>query len=161
MAYTGSNGENIKLLRKTVTGVADFTGRSRRTEVAYYWIASAIVDVVLSFAASSVMSFRTSFLFSGVIKLTLMVPTFALFVRRLHDQNKSGICGLLLPLSLLLSIPRGLAEIHGDFAEIIAQNTTAMSMAADLCSIAVLVLSLWRGTHDVNRYGPDPRLDER
>ena len=130
MAYTGSDDENIRLLRRAVFGVVDFTGRSRRTEVVYYWIASALVGVMLSFAASSVMSFRTSLPFSDVIQLTLMVPTFALFVRRLHDQDKSGFWGLILPLSLLLSIPRGLAEIHGDVAEIIAQKTTAMGIAA-------------------------------
>jgi uncharacterized membrane protein YhaH (DUF805 family) len=160
MTYSDSIGDNAKLLRRTVTGVTDFSGRSRRTEVVYYWIATALVGVVLNFAVSTVMPFGTSLLFSRALQLVLMVPMFALFVRRLHDQDRSGWWGLLLPLSLVLSIPGIVTELRGDVAEIIAQKTTPAAIAAGLCALAVLVLCLLPGTEGTNRFGPDPRLDE-
>ena len=160
MAYSDSVGDNAQLLRRTVTGLTDFSGRSRRTELVYYWIASALVGVVFNFAASTVMPFETSTLLNNALQFVLMVPLFALFVRRLHDQDRSGWWGLLLPLSLLLSIPRLVTEIRGDVAEMIAPKTTPAGIAAGLCALAVFVLCLLRGTEGANRYGPDPRLDE-
>jgi uncharacterized membrane protein YhaH (DUF805 family) len=160
MAYSDSIGDNAQLLKKTVTGVADFSGRSRRTEVIYYWIASALVGVMLHFAVSTVASFETSLLFGRFLQLVLLVPVFALFVRRLHDQDRSGWWGLLLPLSVILSIPRVLTELRGDVAEIITQKMSPVSVAAGLCVLAIFVLCLLPGTEGPNRYGPDPRLDE-
>ena len=160
MAYSDSVGDNAQLLRRTVTSVTDFSGRSRRTEMIYYWFASALVGVVLNFAISTVVSFETSLLFANALNLVVMAPMFALFVRRLHDQGKSGWWGLLLPVSVLLSIPRVLAELHGDVAEIIAQKITPTGIVAGLCGLAVFVLCLLPGTDGTNRYGYDPRLEE-
>ena len=160
MAYSDSVGDNAQLLRRTVTSVTDFSGRSRRTEMIYYWFASALVGVVLNFAISTVVSFETSLLFANALNLVVMAPMFALFVRRLHDQGKSGWWGLLLPVSVLLSIPRVLAELHGDVAEIIAQKITPTGIVAGLCGRAVFVLCLLPGTDGTNRYGYDPRLEE-
>jgi len=63
MAYSDSTGDNARLLKRTVTAVADFSGRSRRTEVIYYWIATGLVGVVLHFAVSMVASLEASMLF--------------------------------------------------------------------------------------------------
>jgi uncharacterized membrane protein YhaH (DUF805 family) len=160
MAYSDTIGDNAQLLRRTVTGVTDFSGRSRRTEVIYYWIAGALVGVVLHLAVSAVARFETSLLFGNVFQLVLMVPLFALFVRRLHDQDRSDWWGLLLPLVVLLSIPRMVTAVRGDVAEIIAQKTSPVGLSAGLCALVVLVLCLLPGTEGANRYGPDPRLEE-
>lgn len=160
MAYSDSVGNNAQLLRRTVTGVTDFSGRSRRTEVIYYWIASTLVSVALNFAVSTVVSFETLVLFGNALQLVLLIPVFALFVRRVHDQNRSGWWGLLLPLSVLLSVPRIVAELDGDVHTIIAQKTTPVGIAMGLCAIAIFVLCLLPGTEGANRYGPDPRLEE-
>lgn len=160
MAYSNSVGDAARLLRITVTSVTDFAGRSRRTEIAYYWAAITLVSVVLSLAIGTVVSFETSLLFSNALKLVVMVPMFALFVRRLHDQDMSGWWGLLLPASILLSVPRIMAKLHGDVAEIIAQRVTPTGIAASLCGLAVFILCVLPGTHGTNRYGHDPRLEE-
>lgn len=160
MAYSNSIGDSPQLLRKTVTGVTDFSGRSRRTELVYYWIASALFGVVLHFALSTFVTFETSWLFGNVLQFLLTVPMFALFVRRLHDQGRSGWWGLLLPLLVLLHIPRMLTEMRGDFAEIIAQQNSPLGVAATLCALAVFVLFILPGSDGANTYGPDPRLDE-
>jgi uncharacterized membrane protein YhaH (DUF805 family) len=160
MAYSDSVGDNAKLLRRTVTGVTDFSGRSRRTEVIYYWIASALVGVVLNFAVHTVVSFETSLLFAYCLRLVLLIPMFALFVRRIHDQNRSGWWGVLLPLSVVLSVPQIITALHGDIHAIIAQKTSPLAIMAGLCALAVIVLCFLPGTAGDNRYGPDPRLEE-
>ena len=160
MTYSDSVGDNAKLIRKTVTSLSVFGGRSRRLEVIYYWIASTLVGVVLSFVIMTVAPLGASPLMGDALRFILLVPLFALFVRRLHDQNKSGWWGLLMPLSLLLGIPKIMSEMRGDITEIVAYKTTPLGIAAVLCSLAVFVLCLWQGTDGENRYGPDPRLEE-
>jgi uncharacterized membrane protein YhaH (DUF805 family) len=160
MTYSDSIGDNAQLLRRTVTGVTDFSGRSRRTEVIYYWIASTLAGVVLDFAASTVISFQTSLLFGDVLQLALLIPMFALFVRRLHDQNKSSWWGVLLPLAICLSIPERVTELQGDVQAVIAQKTTPVAIMAGLCGLAIFVLCLLPGSEGANRYGPDPRLED-
>ncbi len=160
MAYSDSIADNAQLLKRTVTGVAHFSGRSRRTEVIYYWIASALVGAAFHLAVTIVAPFETSLLFGNALQLALLAPMFALFVRRLHDQDTSGWWGLLLPLSVLPSLPRMVTEARGDVAEIIAPNITLEGVAAGFCALAVFVLCLLPGTVGPNRYGPDPRLEE-
>ena len=160
MAYSDSIGDNAQLLKRTVAGVSDFSGRSRRTEVIYYWIASALIAIVLNFAVSTAVSFEASLLFGNALGLVLLIPMFALFVRRIHDQDRSGWWGLLLPLSVLLSVPQRVSELHGDVQAIIAQRTTPLAILADFCALAVFVLCLLPGTEATNRYGPNPRLEE-
>jgi len=128
--------------------------------VIYYWIASALIGVVLNFAVQTAVSFERSLVFSNLLQLLLLVPMFALFVRRVHDQDRSGWWGMLLPLSLLLSIPRVLAELRGDIHAVIAQQTTPVGIMAGLCALAIFVLCFLPGTDGTNRYGADPRLDE-
>lgn len=160
MAYSDSVGDNAELLRRTVIGVTDFAGRSRRTEVIFYWIASALLGVVLNFAMSAVASFETSLLFAYTLRLVLLIPMFALLVRRIHDQNKSGWWGVLLPLSVVLSVPGIITALHGDIQAIIAQKTTPLAIIAGLCALAVIILCVLPGTAGDNQYGPDPRLEE-
>ena len=160
LTYSDSVGDNARLIRKAIASSAVFGGRSRRSEVIYYWIASALVGVVLNFVIMTIVPLETSILIGNALHFVLSVPLFALFVRRLHDQNRSGWWGLLLPLSLLLSIPVILTQLRGDVTEIISYKTTPLGIAAQLCGLAVLVLCLWPGTGGANRYGPDPRLEE-
>jgi uncharacterized membrane protein YhaH (DUF805 family) len=160
MAYSDSVGDNAQLLKRTITGVTDFSGRSRRTEVVYYWIATALVGVALNFAVSTVVPFEASLPFAYILQFVLMIPMFALFVRRLHDQGRSGWWGLLLPLSVLLNVPRILSALRGDVATSIAQSTTPVGIAAALCAFAIFVLCLLPGSEGANSYGQDPRLQE-
>ena len=63
------------------TRYADFKGRSRRSE--YWWacLATAIVSGVLSSAIPD---------FAWIWSLIILVPGFAISIRRLHDIGKSG-----------------------------------------------------------------------
>lgn len=160
MAYSDSVSDNAELLRRTVTHLGDFSGRSRRTEVIYYWIAAILIGVTVEFAVSMLVSFEASLVIGDALQLLIAIPTFALFVRRLHDQNRSGWWGLLLPLSILLAIPKFVTEFRGDPNALIAQKVSAASIASGIIGIAILILYLLPGTDGPNDYGPDPRLEE-
>jgi uncharacterized membrane protein YhaH (DUF805 family) len=161
MAYSDTVGDNAYLLKRTILGTFDFAGRSRRTEVIYYWVATVLIGVTLGFARVMLAPFQSLMWFDVLLKLVFVIPMFALFVRRLHDQGRSGWWGLLLPLALILSIPQRANEIRGDVGALIAQKTSVTAVAMDLVCIAILVLLLWPGTDGPNRYGPDPRIEER
>lgn len=94
---------------------ADFSGRSRRRE---YWTWTLFVLVAeillygLLFGAATrsdgEMDAATGALFTAlmIFLLAIFVPTFAVCVRRLHDQERSGLYVLvvLVPLAGLLAL---------------------------------------------------------
>lgn len=159
MTYSDSIGDNTQLLRRTLRHVTDFSGRSRRTEVIYYWIASVLIGAVLNFTATMFAPFEMSLLVGRILQLLVLIPMFALFVRRVHDQGKSGWWGALLPVSVLLGLPLMLTEIRGDVLAIMAARSSPMALASGGLGLAIFVLCLCPGTEGSNHYGPDPRLE--
>lgn len=153
MTYSDSAADNAQLLWRTVTGSADFSGRSRRSEVIYYWIVRLLVSTVLNYAVETVASLNAAIAFEIALNLVLTIPVFALFARRLHDLDRSGwwvlVIGLLLALQLILAwLP-----IFPDRPNLIISAPSVGYL------LALLFLSLIPGTSGVNRYGLDPRLN--
>ncbi|MDV6167570.1 DUF805 domain-containing protein [Flavobacterium sp. DG1-102-2] len=75
---------------------ANFSGRARRSEYWYYALCNFLISLVLQ-----VVDYFIGFgLLGGIYGLAVLVPGLAVFVRRLHDVNKSGwfILLLLLPV---------------------------------------------------------------
>ena len=56
MTYPSGAKDELSLLRRTLYGIGDFNGRSRRTEVLLYHIAITLVGVMLDFTASVALS---------------------------------------------------------------------------------------------------------
>ena len=122
----------------------DFQGRSRRSE--YWWVALFNVIVfgvgtVLAMVLGGV-NFETGemgplayvvFGLLGLYALGIIVPSIALFVRRLHDINQTG--WIYLGLFLLGFVP----------------------LIGLLASIAQIVIACIPGTVGTNKYGPDPK----
>lgn len=122
----------------------DFQGRSRRSE--YWWV--ALFNVVV-FGVGTVLAmvlggvnFETGemgplayvvFGLLGLYALGILVPSIALFVRRLHDINQTG--WIYLGLVLLGFVP----------------------LIGLLASIAQIVIACIPGTVGPNKYGPDPK----
>jgi uncharacterized membrane protein YhaH (DUF805 family) len=85
-----SFGDAIKSYFKNY---ANFNGRARRSE---FWFASlfaGLVSLVLSILATAVDGTQSIGLFTVVYYLwsiALIIPSFAIIWRRLHDVNKSG-----------------------------------------------------------------------
>ena len=75
---------------------ANFSGRARRSEYWYYALCNFLIGLVLQ-----VVDYFIGFnLLGGIYGLAVLVPGLAVFVRRLHDVNKSGwfILLILLPV---------------------------------------------------------------
>ncbi len=75
---------------------ATFSGRASRSEfwwvVLFCFIVGFVLNIIVRFAPA--ISFLT-----GIWSLAILVPMIALYVRRLHDSNKSGAL-VLLPYGL-------------------------------------------------------------
>lgn len=122
----------------------DFQGRSRRSE--YWWI--ALLNVIV-FGVGTVLAmvlggvnFETGemgvvgyvvFGLLGIYALGIILPSIALFIRRLHDINQTG--WIYLGLVVLGFVP----------------------LIGLLASIAQIVIACIPGTVGPNKYGPDPK----
>ncbi|MEZ0330851.1 MAG: DUF805 domain-containing protein [Methylophilaceae bacterium] len=82
-------GESIK----TCFGkYADFTGRASRSEYWWFFLFAFLVNLALSAVSETV-----GLLFS----LALILPSFAVGARRLHDTNRSGWWQLIYIIPLI------------------------------------------------------------
>jgi uncharacterized membrane protein YhaH (DUF805 family) len=147
--------ENLAHLRRIATGLADFSGRSRRSEFLVYLIAMMVIGMlgllVIEIAASG------RFQYSRYAQLLLWLPATSLFVRRLHDQNRSGWLALILPTLIGLKIS---AQTQFDAGRLpLPSFDLPLNVVEGAFVIAFWVLMLWPGTEGENRFGPDPRLD--
>jgi len=66
---------------------AVFSGRARRKEYWYFVLFSIIVSIVLASIDAVIGSVG---LLSGLYCLAVLIPSVAVFVRRLHDTDRSG-----------------------------------------------------------------------
>ncbi len=67
----------------------NFQGRAKRSE--YWWFQLFIVIVyVVLLVLGSVMDPSIPMILLGIFGLAIILPTLAVSVRRLHDQDKSG-----------------------------------------------------------------------
>ena len=71
----------IEATKLFFTRYADFKGRSRRSE---YWWASLATFIVTSVLTAIIPDLV------GIWNLVILVPSFAIGVRRMHDIGKSG-----------------------------------------------------------------------
>lgn len=122
----------------------DFQGRSRRSE--YWWV---VLFNLIIFAVLGGLAFGLSggdfesgnlnplsmifFALMGLYGLAIIIPSIALFVRRLHDINLTGWIYLGLLIAGFIPVINFLA------------------------SIAQIVIACIPGTKGENKYGPDPK----
>lgn len=83
--------ESVKLF---FTQFATFTGRSRRSEFWYVYLFQVLLSLVFSLVGATQLYY--------LVSIVLIVPTFALQCRRLHDIGKSGQLIWLQVLSTVL-----------------------------------------------------------
>ena len=130
---------------------SDFSGRSRRKE---FW-SFVLLCIAISIGASIVDSILgMSTLIGGVYgpatllaALALVIPQWAVGIRRLHDTGRTGwwmLLGAIPLVNLFLGVLAGLWLLN-------------------LLNIVVLVLLYFfvlEGTKGPNQYGPDPKEGE-
>ncbi len=69
---------------------ADFTGRARREEFWYFYLATCVFYVVVGILGRIPYVGMVISLIGGLAGLALIVPTLAAGARRLHDTGRSG-----------------------------------------------------------------------
>ncbi len=147
-------------LKRTILESFKFTGRSTRRDVVYFWFVWMMLGVVAEGAVEqSFDSFREEFVAKAIVSVLVMLPMFALFARRLHDQNRSALWTLLLPIPIVVNIDKALGyafvDARGEIPSQLLPNE-AVWVAAPIV-MAFFIALIIPGTIGPNRYGPDPR----
>jgi uncharacterized membrane protein YhaH (DUF805 family) len=103
------NGHSIVSAVKTVVqNYATFSGRAPRSEFWYWVLAVTLISMPVLFGSillEPVIGYDASFGIWAVFRLSLLIPTAAVIVRRLHDTDRSGFWALLWPIPLLSIVP--------------------------------------------------------
>ncbi len=118
-----------------------FSGRASRSEYWWFqlfnWLVGGVFAILGSLTGSGVASLTNFFSILGLLyALATILPMIALQVRRFHDRNISG--WWLLALVILCFVP----------------------LVGLICAIAILVISVLRGSEGPNKFGPDPLRPE-
>lgn len=152
-------GEYALLARQALLSTFRFSGRARRTEFGAYYLAAVIFAVLLNFALMLGLEFEDRLLVSKIVGWLIMVPLLALFVRRMHDQDRSGWWAIIpAMLAAYNLIAQAIANRQGISARIgFEQATWPWDWVALPATLAFVVLFLLSGTAGPNRFGPDPR----
>ena len=155
MAYD-PKAENLAHLRRIITSWGDFKGRSQRSE----FLAFLVLMMALSAAAfvlAGLLSGRFVVPYGHYFQFGLWLLAIPLFVRRLHDQNRSGWFALILPVLLALKLYE---RFELDAGRLLAPNLGFPYNVLMLGLVVVFwVLLFWPGTDGENRFGLDPRKD--
>lgn len=160
MAYD-PGAEVPALLRRTIRGTIDFSGRSRRVEIGYYWLASVLLQGALKLALGALLTGTTSAIVTDVVSVIVFLPYWALYVRRLHDINVSGWLALIVPIGGLAMVPRMIAQAAADPGSApIGHGFTPFYCISWLALVALFAMTITPGTIGPNRFGPDPREDQ-
>lgn len=74
-------------VRSALTQYATFSGRARRSEYWFFYLAVTIAMIVASVLDQAL---GLNYVLYGVVALALLLPNLATAARRLHDTNRSG-----------------------------------------------------------------------
>ena len=157
----------MKWFLKCIRNYVNFSGRARRTEFWYFILFSCLLLIVAM--ALDVVCFNTPYgVFYLLVALFLFLPQLAVSARRLHDTGRTSKWLLwnylaLLAWAVAALVLSGLSAFAG------GRDASAWFLIV-LCGGCVLffvweiVFLVWfclPGTRGENKYGPDPKQDDR
>tara|TARA_B100000686_G_C16261005_1_gene699252 strand:+ start:21 stop:467 length:447 start_codon:yes stop_codon:yes gene_type:complete len=124
---------------------ANFKGRASRSEFWFFYL-FILIGYAISFIFITI-SLNFFFIVFGILVLGVVIPSFAVAVRRLHDVNKSGWFVLLpLPFELV----EGILERS---SEDVAGFSLVFTLIALGLYIYLFVLYCTGGERKNNRFG--------
>lgn len=157
----------MKWFLKCIRNYVNFSGRARRTEFWYFILFSCLLLIVAM--ALDVVCFNTPYgVFYLLVALFLFLPQLAVSARRLHDTGRTSKWLLWNYLALLVWAVAALV-LSGLSAFAGGRDASAWFLIV-LCGGCVLffiweiVFLVWfclPGTPGENRYGPDPKQNDR
>lgn len=141
------------------TKYAVFSGRARRSEYWWFFALNAAVgffftSLILAQPASASQPIRVAY---GLYILVMLLPNASVFVRRLHDVNRSGwsYVGALSVFFFVLVASSFALNSNGNGVAIFINVITLLALFGYCIAVFVWICS--DGTRGPNRYGPDPR----
>lgn len=143
---------------------ADYSGRSSRTELFAYWLMTFLAGGALLIAAALVefifgMSNGPSRALMLGYQTIITFPLVALWVRRLHDQGRTGLWVLTIVSGAIVGTVKHYATLTWNFDLLFDPLLGKLNLAAFLLALPAIVFLFWPGNEDANRYGPNPRYD--
>ncbi len=146
---------------KCFKNYASFSGRARRKEfwgfMLFYYIfyfGLAVIGTIISIASGDISGTAGNVL-PGLWGLAALLPSLAVFFRRLHDVGKSG-WNWLLPIIPFIGLLIGVVILVAVDVKI-GTIVTAISVIAMIpVSIYILILCCTKGNPAENKYGPSP-----
>jgi uncharacterized membrane protein YhaH (DUF805 family) len=150
------NGNELAL--RPLRHFADFSGRSTRGELFYFFILVALLGIPAA-ALDLILPPGSSGWAMWGITILLACPILAMFVRRLHDAGRSG--WWLVPLLPAMGIgwwnqlQRLLHPLVYPPPRLALPQFAELALA--IFAFAVAILLLWEPEEGPNRYGPNPR----
>lgn len=134
---------------------AKFSGRAPRAEFWWFYLATIVVDRILTAVDSSLIGFEG--ILAGSFSLIILLPSIAVTVRRLHDTGRSGwwVVAMIALLALAVAsyVGGGLDE---SFEGPWAWSTVVLGVAALTMAVTLFVFTVSPGSPQTNRYGADP-----
>lgn len=138
---------------------ANTRGRASRSEFWWFYLfawSASFAAALLSVAFANAPGISAAVvLFSGAVRIGLLIPVVAASVRRLHDTDRSG---WWIAVPFLLLVPLGIMfNQEKDLSQ--SAHTEAIFLFSLLLLGVLVLLLVWlcmKGTMGVNRFGPDP-----
>jgi len=146
---------------KCLKQYADFSGRARRKEYWYFVLFASIISLVTYgldwiFNTQIAYPYFNSGWFNIIASVLLILPSFAVIVRRLHDVNKSA--WFLVILYTLLGV------YFFSAMRLIANDELANIIIFLVATIIYLVFGIWfivlmclDGVYGENKWGSNPK----
>ena len=166
------------LMLQPLRKYADFKGRARRAEYWQFILFQFLVGFVLSFVAALSGKGSPLNILSVIFSLAMLIPTYAVGYRRLHDINRTG-WWLMLPsavfaVTLIIFIfTQGMAMVESLSGTPASQANPAHLMRGSaaalgsfmtwvvlptfLAYVVTFIFHVTPGTEGSNRFGPDPK----
>jgi uncharacterized membrane protein YhaH (DUF805 family) len=152
----------MKWYIKVISNYANFKGRARRKEYWMFVLFNAIFTYSFQFA-DYFLNLTTTLggdnkpigLLNTIYSLFVLIPSLAMMVRRLHDTNKSGRLLLIFFLPPLLF---SLLLFTGILPTMIIFIIAGIVIIESIILLAFLATNGDKGN---NKYGSDPKIEER
>lgn len=155
--------EALESVQQTLRHSFVFSGRSRVRDMIYFGLATGLLGLAFGVAIGRLFSWHAVVIAQVCLDALLAVPFFALFVRRLHDQDRSGWWVLLAPPLMGWSAYDRIAVSFAVYDPDFMENASRFGPLRWLllpAAAAVLLFLFLPGSVGTNHYGPDPREDD-
>lgn len=163
------SGQTIASAARWLARLFSLGGRARRTDWVWFGILCAILNAMIVHGTGAfeqpVAAFKTGWDLLGSYLL------FAMLVRRLHDQDRTGWWAPALYGAMgliffgLTRLPQGGSGVHITFElwniePAPGAASAVLSTAYVAMLLVVMAVALLPPTPGPNRYGPDPRIGD-